>query len=187
MAFARIVRHTWPLVLGLLTGCLVVVGPVRGPIANAHLQTSPLAWTQRYHLLTSFHVPVPADAKQHGWCYDIATIDPQTDVYYLADDANRQITVIDPQTGHIHGIGTGLFTGIGNCHQGDYSLDGPNGLALAGTQLFAGNGNSHVLIFNTRTGRLMGDVFTGGTSSLPDTFIRAGSKASVTTPENPLC
>lgn len=140
MSFARIVHRTWPLVLGWLTVCLVVVGSVRGPIANAHLQTPALAWTQLYQLKTSFHVPVPADAKQHGWCYDTATIDPETGVYYLADDANRQITVIDPRSGHIYGIGAGQFTGIGNCHQGDYSLDGPNGLALAGNQLFAGNG-----------------------------------------------
>jgi len=185
MAFARIVHHTWPLVLGLLTGCLVVVGPVRGPIANAHLQTSPLAWTQRYHLLTSFHVPVPADAKQHGWCYDIATIDPQTDVYYLADDANRQITVIDPQTGHIHGIGTGLFTGIGNCHQGDYSLDGPNGLALAGNQLFAGNGNSHVLVFDKWTGGLLDDISTKGTRRADEMAIGAGHLVVANPDEKP--
>ena len=52
-----------------------------------------------YQLAATFQVPVPPDAVQNGWCYDTATVNPQTHLLYLADGANKQITVIDPGTG----------------------------------------------------------------------------------------
>ena len=115
-----------------------------------------------YQLAATFQVPVPPDAIQNGWCYDTATVNPQTHLLYLADGANKQITVIAPGTGRISGIGTGLFTGIGGCHQFDYDQQGPNGTAIYGGDIFAGNGDSHVLGFSLKTGKLIADVNTGG-------------------------
>lgn len=116
-----------------------------------------------YQLAATFQVPVPPDAVQNGWCYDTATVNPQTHLLYLADGANKQITVIDPGTERISGIGTGLFSGIGGCHQFDYDQQGPNGTAIYRGDIFAGNGDSHVLGFSLKTGKLIADVNTGGT------------------------
>lgn len=116
-----------------------------------------------YHLAATFQVPVPADAVQNGWCYDSATVNPRTHLLYLADWANKQLTVIHPRTGNISGIGTGLFTGIGGCRQFVYDSSGPNGTAIYGRDIFAGNGDSHVLGFSLKTGKLIADVNTGGT------------------------
>ena len=113
-------------------------------------------------LRATFQVPVPADAIQNGWCYDGATVDPLTHRLYLSDGANQQITVIDPGSGAISAIGKGLFTGIGGCHQFNYDQQGPNGIALYGGNVFAGNGDSHVLGFSLSTGKLIADVNTGG-------------------------
>ncbi len=116
-----------------------------------------------YHLAATFQVPVPADAVKNGWCYDTATVNPRTHLLYLADAASKQITVIDPGTGTSSGIGTGLFTGIGGCHKFNYDQQGPDGTAIYRGVIFAGNGNSHVLGFSLRTGKLIADVNTGGT------------------------
>lgn len=116
----------------------------------------------QYLQVAAFHVPVQADATANGWCYDTATVNPQTHQFYLADAANKQVTVISPRTGKVSGIGTGLFTGIGGCHQFDYDKQGPNGTAIYGGRIFAGNGNSRVLGFSLATGKLIADVSTGG-------------------------
>jgi hypothetical protein len=115
-----------------------------------------------YRLKATFQVPVPPDAIQNGWCYDLATVDPFTHRLYLSDAANRQLTVIDPATSAISGIGTGLFTGIGGCHEFDYDQQGPNGSAIYDGDIYAGNGDSHVLGFSLRSGNLIADVNTGG-------------------------
>ena len=115
-----------------------------------------------YQLKATFHVPVPAEAIKKGWCYDGAVVDPQTHIMYLSDWNNKQITVIDPRTGHVSAIGTGLFTGIGGCYSFAYDRAGPDGLAIFGGDIFAGNGNSHVLGFSLRTGQEIADVDTRG-------------------------
>jgi hypothetical protein len=133
-----------------------------------------------YSYAATFKVPVPADAIQNGWCYDQAIVGPQH-LLYLADDANKQITVIDPRTGAVSGIGTGLFTGIAGCHQFNYDGQGPNGLAIYRGDIFAGNGDSHVLGFSLRTGRLVADVNTGGTLRADEMTI-AGNQLIVDNP-----
>lgn len=57
---------------------------------------------------------------------------------------------------------SGLFTGIANCHQNNFDGIGPNGLVIAGDDIYAGSGNSHVLGFGLRTGQLIADYNTGG-------------------------
>ena len=132
------------------------------PTLAVATQAAPAGHGRSYHLAATFQVPVPADAIANGWCYDTAVVGPQTHRLYLADAANKQITVIGPRTGNITGIGTGLFTGIGGCHQFNYDQQGPNGTAIYGGDIFAGNGDSHVRGFSLRTGKLVADVNTGG-------------------------
>ena len=105
---------------------------------------------------------MPPDASKNGWCYDAALADPRTHVFYLADTANKRITVINPASKAVGGIGTGQFTGIGKCHQGNFDAEGPNGLVITGGDIYAGNGNSHVLGYSLRTGRLIANYNTGG-------------------------
>jgi hypothetical protein len=138
--------------LGLITGLAATAGPA---------SATPAAGIP-YHLAKTFHVPVPADAIANGWCYDGATVDPRTHLMYLSDGANKQITVINPRTGSVAGIGTGLFTGIGACHQFDYDRQGPNGITLYRGRVFAGNGDSHVLGFSLKTGDEVADINTLG-------------------------
>src|SRR6516164_1654728 len=88
------------------------------------------AGSYRISLKTTFRVTVPPDAKKNGWCYDAAVVSPRTHVFYLADTASKRITVIHPASGAVGGIGTGQFTGIGKCHQGNFDGEGPNGLVI---------------------------------------------------------
>ncbi len=138
-----------------------------------------------YQLAATFQVPVPPDAIQNGWCYDTATVNPQTHLLYLADGANKQITVINPGTGRISGIGTGLFTGIGGCHQFNYSAQGPNGTAIYGGDIFAGNGDSHVLGFSLKTGKLIADVNTGGTLRADEMTVAPSGASHYLVVDNP--
>jgi len=151
----------------ILAAILLPLGLIAGLTATARPAAGSTPLTQDYggpyHLAATFHVPVNADAIANGWCYDGAVVDPQTHLLYLADAAGKQVTVISPKTGYVGGIGTGLFTGDGQCHEFDYDQQGPNGTAIYGGDIFAGNGNSHVLGFSLKTGKLIADVNTGGT------------------------
>jgi hypothetical protein len=55
-----------------------------------------------------------------------------------------------------------MFAGIGGCHHFNYDNGGPNGVSIYGNDVYAGNGNSHVLGFSLRTGRLIANTGTGG-------------------------
>jgi hypothetical protein len=136
-----------------------------------------------YRLAATFHVPVPADAARGGWCYDTASVDPVTHRYYLADASNRQITVIDPVHHRTGAIGRGSFTGVGGC--ADFSFDrmGPDGTAVVGGRIFAGNGNSHVLVFSLKGGRRLADVDTRGRSRA-DELTRTARDLIVTNPDD---
>jgi hypothetical protein len=85
---------------------LLIVGGLLG-IYAAGSAASAQASGYRLSLAATFHVPVPADATQNGWCYDLAAVSARTHRFYLADAANRQITVIDPTTGAIAALGPG--------------------------------------------------------------------------------
>jgi hypothetical protein len=120
------------------------------------------AGSYRLTLAKTFHVKVPADAMKHGWCYDVGLVNPTNHEFFLADAANKDITTIAPSTGAIGSIGTGLFTGIANCHKNQFDGQGPNGLAISGSSIYGGNGDSRVFGFSPRGGSRRFDVSTGG-------------------------
>ena len=131
--------------------------PIAGAVLAAMVMSVPAAQAGGYpaasykvSLKTTVHLAVPVDATKNGWCYDAGIVDPNTHVFYLADAANKRITVISPRTKKVSAIGPGLFTGIANCHQNNFDGMGPNGLVIAGDDIYAGNGNSHVLGFDRR-------------------------------------
>jgi hypothetical protein len=111
------------------------------------------------HLLNTVTIP---NTSRTQWCYDTAIADDGS--YYLADNDRAGIDVIhdgkQPASQAI--IGKGQFTGIGGCKTGTYDTDGPNGLVIAGEQIFAGDGNSSVRVYQKDTGRFITRIATGG-------------------------
>jgi hypothetical protein len=111
------------------------------------------------HLLDTVTIPgTPASS----WCYDTGAVDDGT--YYLADNDRAGIDVIrDGKHPTYQGIiGKGQFMGIGGCKSGNYDADGPNGLVIAHDQIFAGDGNSSVRVYNKDTGKLVKTISTHG-------------------------
>jgi pimeloyl-ACP methyl ester carboxylesterase len=97
-----------------------------------------------------------------NWCYDTAIA--HNGKYYLADNDRAGIDVIrdGKHPAYQGSIGKGDFTGIGGCKTGTYDTDGPNGVVIAGDQIFAGDGNSSVRVYNKETGRFITRIATGG-------------------------
>jgi hypothetical protein len=153
--------------VAILVAFVSLITAVTAAVSGA-AQTTAGSYTIR--LAHIFHVKVPADAMKHGWCYDVGVVDPSTHEYFLADAANKEITTIKPASHAIAGIGTGLFTGIANCHKNQFDGQGPNGLAIYGSSIYGGNGDSRVFgfplqggsrNFNTSTqGKLQADELT---------------------------
>jgi hypothetical protein len=109
--------------------------------------------------LTTISIPhTPAS----NWCYDTAVIHDGT--YYLADNDRASIDVIGggKQPTYQGIIGKGQFTGIGGCRSGNYDIDGPNGVIIANGQIFGGDGNSSVRVYNAKTGQFVTKISTGG-------------------------
>jgi hypothetical protein len=101
------------------------------------------------HLLNTVTIP---NTPHSDWCYDTAIADDGR--YYLADNDRAGIDVIHDEKQPVSQgiIGKGQFTGIGGCKAGNYDTDGPNGLVIAGEQIFAGDGNSSVRVYQKDTG-----------------------------------
>jgi hypothetical protein len=81
--------------------------------------------------------------------YDLVTIDPTTQLFYLTDRSFNGIDVFSTAThSFVEQIGTGLFTG----NTASSSVAGPNGITISdvptGKLLIAGNGNSNFIAFN---------------------------------------
>jgi hypothetical protein len=94
--------------------------------------------------------------------FDISFIDRVTGKYYLGDRANNQVDVLSPlgsTTPTNTPVGHGLFTGA----TGNNNTSGPDGVLVANnhTEIWAGNGDSHVLIFKT-DGTFLTSINTGG-------------------------
>jgi hypothetical protein len=108
--------------------------------------------------------------------FDISFVDQATGLYYLADRSNAALDVIDT-TGNNKGIcGTtdtgpdtlcGQIGGSGVGFAGDTgttATSGPNGVAASGNCIFAGDGPSRVVSFNSSVSftTVVSSVSTGG-------------------------
>src|SRR5437867_10267906 len=86
-------------------------------------------------LLTT--IPVPGLVV-----FDISWVDPDTQLYYLADRSNAAIDVIDARrdvfVGQIKPTGTQAFKGF----TGNNNTSGPNGVVVSGRWLFVTDANS---------------------------------------------
>jgi hypothetical protein len=100
--------------------------------------------------------------------FDISWFDRSSHSYLLADRTNRRIDVIDGTTGsYSRAIGAGKFVGVAIVN-GKVSNDhsGPNGVLVVHDQhqVWAGDGNSTVKVFDLRTGTMVRAINTGGTA-----------------------
>src|SRR5213592_4855219 len=112
-------------------------------------------------LLTT--IPVPGLVV-----FDISWVDPDTQLYYLADRSNAAIEVIDAKRDlfvrQIKPTGTQAFRGF----TGDNNTSGPNGVVVSpdGRWLFVTDANSRVVSIDLTTDQIVGDVHTGGADGL---------------------
>jgi hypothetical protein len=92
--------------------------------------------------------------------FDISFVDQKTQTYYLGDRSNAAVDVVNAKTGNFerHIFATPAFAGA----TGDNDTSGPNGVAVGGGCIFAGDGPSRVVAFDQATHKQTGDVNTGG-------------------------
>jgi hypothetical protein len=99
--------------------------------------------------------------------FDISFVDPVLRLYLLGDRTNKAVDVIDPDTNTVlTPLGAGLFTGTAACSPpaGANDCAGPNGvLTVNQKEVWAGDGNSTVKVFDLSSGTLTHTIPTGGT------------------------
>jgi sugar lactone lactonase YvrE len=123
------------------------------------------------------------------WCVDISYYDKALRRYYLSDASNRRIDVVDARTNRLlPPIGAGDFTGPAGCLSFDFSQEGPQGIVTDSLgQLWAGNGDSRLHVYDTRTGRPVAVVNTGGTRRADElAYDRRDKLIIVTNPDEAL-
>src|SRR5271165_3713908 len=89
--------------------------------------------------------------------YDISFVDPSTNLYYLADRTNKAVDIFDVKGGDMIDRLPGF---VGQQKSNDTS--GPNGIVVFDGELWAGDGDSTVKIFDLKTKKLIDTVSTGG-------------------------
>src|SRR5207247_351650 len=102
-------------------------------------------------------VPVPGLVA-----FDISWIDPQTQLYYLADRSNKTVDVIDAKRNVLVKQIQGNFKGF----TGNNDTSGPNGVVTSGHWLFVTDAPSRVVTIDLRTDQIVSEVNTGGATGL---------------------
>ncbi len=136
-------------------GCLGVLGLGAAP-----------ALAVPYSLLTTIAVPTTGSNTTGGQLttFDISYFDGNTQNYYLADRSNNTVDVLSAATNSVvTQVGTGTFSGV----KSSSDISGPNGVLVANNQLYAGNGDSTVHVFNI-----------SGTTYTPSTIISTGAASN---------
>ncbi len=137
----------------LIIVALVLVSLVAGTLTS-YAKTGGSA----YRAIALIHVP--------GWsnqqCFDIAFASKQHRLY-LADATANAVDVINTASHRfVDHLGRGSFVGTAGCAQGDYTGLGPDGVLATPTELYAGDGNGTVKVFNLQSHRLVFTIKTGG-------------------------
>jgi DNA-binding beta-propeller fold protein YncE len=92
--------------------------------------------------------------------FDISYVDPVIGIYILSDRTNKTVDVIDTRTNTVTTqLGAGTFVGF----TGNNDTSGPNGtFTVDHRQVWAGDGNSTIHVFDLQTGSLITLINTGG-------------------------
>jgi DNA-binding beta-propeller fold protein YncE len=112
------------------------------------------AFADSYGLIATITVPGAALTS-----FDISWVDNPSQVFYLTDRNNNQIDRVDARTDTLmEPFGTGVFVGL----RGPTRISGPNGILEAHNlhQLWVGDGDSRVHVFDSRSGLLLDTIST---------------------------
>ncbi|HYS76435.1 MAG TPA: hypothetical protein VEM38_10120, partial [Burkholderiales bacterium] len=102
-------------------------------------------------------VPVPGLTV-----FDISWVDPQSQLYYLADRSNKTVDVIDAKRNVLVKQISGNFKGF----TGNNDTSGPDGVVTSGHWLFVTDAPSRVVAIDLRTDLIASEVNTGGADGL---------------------
>lgn len=119
-----------------------------------------------YSLLTTIDIPATSSntTGDQLTAFDISYFDGNTQNYYLADRSNNTVDVLSSATNSVvTQAGTGSFSGA----KSSPDISGPNGVLVANNQLYAGDGDSTVHVFNI-----------SGTTYTPATIISTGTPSN---------
>jgi hypothetical protein len=116
--------------------------------------------------------------------YDIGTIDPATNLYYLGDRANASVDIFNALTdtfvGRIGGSGSVGGSIAFSGQQGtNNNISGPNGTTIGNGQIFTGNGNSTVYGFTLSGNTPTIATNTGGTARVDELAFGPSSAGNV--------
>lgn len=94
--------------------------------------------------------------------FDISVIDPESGRYYLSDRSNKAIDVFDT-TRDVYVGRVGSFVGA-VMKNGKVASDvsGPDGVAVVGSEIWAGDGDSTVKVIDPASGRTIATLPSGG-------------------------
>lgn len=100
--------------------------------------------------------------------FDISFIDQAKARFYLADRSNKAVDIFDTKTDQYIGR-VGGFVGIAmKDGKADNDTSGPDGVVGAGKEIWAGNGDSTVVMIDPSTMKTMGSVSTGGATRVDE-------------------
>ncbi len=94
--------------------------------------------------------------------FDISFIDQASGRYYLADRSNKAVDVIDTKADRYVGRLGGFVGIVMKDGKPDNDTSGPDGVVGAGKQIWAGDGDSTVVMLDPATMKSLGSVSTGG-------------------------
>src|ERR1700730_10184409 len=94
--------------------------------------------------------------------FDISWVDPDTQLYYLADRSNKVIEVVDARRDVLVKQIHGNFKGF----TGNNDTSGPNGVVVSGHWLFVTDAPSRIVTIDLRTDTIVSEVSTGGATGL---------------------
>jgi hypothetical protein len=96
--------------------------------------------------------------------FDISYIDQKAQRYYLADRSNKGVDIFDVKTdkyiGRVEGMVGPVMKKDGTCCNNDKS--GPDGVLATSKEIWAGDGDSTIKIFDIKTMKLIDTIKTGG-------------------------
>ena len=100
--------------------------------------------------------------------FDISFVDEAGGRYYLADRSNKAIDLFDTKTDRYVGR-VGSFVGaVMKDGKVDNETSGPDGVLLAGSEIWAGDGDSTVKVIDAASGKTTATISTGGKTRLDE-------------------
>lgn len=110
--------------------------------------------------------------------FDISYVDQKSQHYFLSDHNNKGVDIFDAKTdtyiGRVDDMVGPVMKKDGTCCDSDRS--GPAGVFATATEIWAGDGDSTVKIFDIKTMKLTDTIKTGGTTRLDEMAIDPKNK-----------